>query len=86
MKTERLSSLLASLYNNQSSAETLRRSSEKPAQATTEDAVTINKSISRTAAEQDRAAKVADLKEKVRSGEYKPDSEKTATALLRDLF
>jgi len=36
-------------------------------------------------ADSGRASKVQDLKAKVRSGAYKPDSEKVAVAVIRDL-
>jgi flagellar biosynthesis anti-sigma factor FlgM len=55
------------------------------------DAVVLSKNlqtINRTPlpdTESARAAKVKDLKEQVRSGEYKPDSAKVAEAVIRDL-
>lgn len=55
------------------------------------DAVVLSKNlqtINRTPlpdTESTRAAKIKDLKEQVRSGEYKPDSAKVAEAVIRDL-
>ena len=85
MKIERLSSLLASLYNN-NAATTSEKKGTETATSQNEDAVRVSKSLPRSSTEQSRAEKVAEVRARVESKQYVVDSEKVATALLRDLF
>ena len=85
MKIDRLSSLLSSLYSNSTAANSAKKNAEA-ATTQSEDAVRVSNSLPQGSTEQSRAQKVADIKERVQANEYVVDSEKTATALLRDLF
>ena len=92
MKIGPLSGLVSGLQTSNAGTNSNRQSAvdtEKPkASAYGSDAARIKVSNSDKAPEAtaDRASKVADLKAKVASGEYKPNSRDVAAALIRDLF
>ena len=88
MKIGRLSSLVSGLGTVNSDTPAVKQTAQETPQAANigSNSEAARVAISSDSSQADRTTRVAQLKEQVASGEYKPDSREVAKALARDLF